>query len=149
MPSADSHLTLAAVQRLRRVTAALATGTPPPADDAEWFAQRLATYLSNEGELALDFVLGIAAAPGKLSWRLAEKHAERDRLLRELAGPGPGAVLRRAQELQRRLRRYAASSWSRDRARKSPSATNELLYRIFCLDPDPPTGISRLRDIIR
>ena len=145
---AEVHPGLAAAARLRRVAAALSTGTHPSAEDATWLAGRLGVYLTAETDLDLDGVLGLLPPPGGSSWRTAVKHAERDKLLRELAGPGPGRVLPRAQELQQRLRRYGASSWPRDRVNKSPSAVNAILYRIFCLDPEPPSGISRLRQII-
>ena len=148
MPSADAHAGLAAAVRLRRVAEALAAGAPPHADDAQWLSGRLTAYLAADAEADLDAMLGLLPPPGGSSWRTAVKHAERDKLLRELAGPGPGRVLPRAQELQQRLRRYAASSWPRDRVNKSPSAANAILYRVFCIDPDPPTGISRLRQII-
>jgi hypothetical protein len=145
MPHVDSHAGLAAAERLRRLVPTLAEGDP----DAKWLASALARYLgSAPAGLDLDTAVGLATPPGGSPWWRAEAEAERDRLLRELAGPGPGRVLPRAQMVQRLLRRYAATSWPRDRASKSPSAPNELLYRIFCLDPDPPTGISRLREII-
>lgn len=148
MPSTESHAGLAAAARLRRVAAALACGSHPPADDAQWLAGRLDAYLAAESELGLDCLLGLIPPPGGLSWRSAGRLAERDAAIRELARKIAGRPNAQAHELRSRLDRYAASSWSRDRVSKTPTATNELLYRIFTLDPNPPRGIRQLTTII-
>jgi hypothetical protein len=148
MPSPEAHPGLAAAERLRRVAAALAAGTAPPPEDSRWLARRLQSYLSAPTDLVLDTVLQLAPPPGGSSWRSVAKHAERDRLLRELAASMDGTAHARATDLQQRLRRYAGTSWPRDRRSGAPTAANTILFRIYTLDPDPPTGIRRLTDII-
>jgi hypothetical protein len=108
MPSPEAHPGLAAAERLRRVAAALAAGTAPPSEDSRWLAHRLQSYLSAPTDLVLDTVLQLAPPPGGSSWRLVAKHAERDRLLRELAASMDGTAHARATDLQQqlRLRRY-------------------------------------------
>ena len=148
MPSADAHAGLAAAARLKRLAAALASGSPPPSEDAVWLAGRLGVYLAAEGEADLDGVLGLLPPPGGSSWRTLAKHSERDRLIRELGSEMPGSTHARAVVVQSQMRRYAGTAWPRDRVAKQSSAANAALFAIFSLDPDPPTGIRRLTDII-
>ena len=143
MATADAAL--AAVERLQRLVPQLAEGDP----DHRWLAQAVSRYLQEApAGLDLDRALGLGVAPGGSPWWHAHRHAERDRLLRELAAGLPGATHARAVALQQLLRRYSASSWPRDRLSKSPTAVNEPLYRVRSLDPDCPTGVRRLTEII-
>jgi hypothetical protein len=128
----------AAVERLRRVQAALADGRLP----------ELGAYFASPDRLDLDRALGLHCRPGGTpGWRRAAER-ERDELLRALASGDYDSDHARAVALQQRLRRYAASSWPRDRVTKQPTAANEVVYRIYVLDADPPTGISRLKEIL-
>jgi len=136
---------LAAVQRLRRLAPTLAEGDP----DQQWLSQAIARYLREaRAGLNVDAALGLCVAPGASPWWRAEQEAKRDELLREIAATIPGRANARAVALQQRLRRYAATSWPRDRLSKQPTTANALLFQIYSLDPDPPTGVRRLTEIL-
>jgi hypothetical protein len=101
--------------------------------------------------LTLEQALGLATPPGGAPWWRAERAAARDAVLRELAAGFSGPVATRAQALALLLRRYAATGWPHDRRRGEPfprTPERERLFELFHLDPDPPTTIRRLSDLI-
>jgi hypothetical protein len=141
----ESHPGVAAAARLRRLASRLQDGD----DDGRWLAAGLLHYLeAAPSGIDLDRALGLATAPGGSPWWRVPTMAERDRLIRYLAADLGGRTNQRAAQLQQRLRRYASSAWPRDRASKAPTAANAMLYQIYLLDPDPPTGIRQLTEII-
>ena len=145
MPAPEAHAGFAAAERLHRLASRLQDGD----DDGRWLAQGLVHYLAAAPfGLDLDRALGLATEPGGSPWWRVPTMAERDQLLRDLAADLGDSVHARATAVQQRLRRYAASSWPRDRASKAPTAANTILYQIYILDPDPPTGIRRLTEIL-
>ena len=77
-----------------------------------------------------------------------ERQKERDRLICKLAATFEGNTNARAIRLQGVLRRYQATSWTRDRVTREPTATNRPLFDIFVLDGDQPTGTWQLARII-
>lgn len=136
---------VAAIARLRRLAPVLAHGGP----DQQWLATAIERYLLGaRAGLNLDSAIGVAVAPGSSAWWNEERHAERDRLLREIAASFPGRTNARAVELQRRLKHYASVCWPRDRRSGAPTAANEKLHAVFVVDPDPPMGIRRLTEIL-
>ena len=136
---------LAAIGRLRRLVPVLAEGN----DDSRWLGAAVEHYLAAAAAgVGLDQALGLATPPGGAPWWRAAAEAARDRLIRELASEMPGSTHARAVVVQSRMRRYAGTAWPRDRVAKQSSAANAALFAIFSLDPDPPTGIRRLTDII-
>jgi hypothetical protein len=143
---------LAAVARLRRLVAAAAAGEPPPPEDAAWLAGAVQDYLDRAPDgVTLEQALGLATPPGGTPWWRTECTAARDTVLRELAARLTGTVATRAQALALLVRRYASTGWPHDRRRGAPvprTLERELLFRLFHLDPDPPTSIRRLSDII-
>ena len=145
----DSHPGLAAAERLQRVSAALAVGELPDREDARWLTGCVVRYLKEAGAgLDLDTALGLTPTPGAVAWWRARRHAERDSLLRQAADQYPGSTNAKAVQLQQRLRRYAATSWPRDRVSRQPSADNRLMFAVFMADPEPPESIRRLTDIL-
>jgi hypothetical protein len=143
---------LAAVASLRRLVAAAAAGEPPSAEDVLRLASGVEAYLERAPDgLTLEAALGLAATPGGTPWWRAERTAARDAVLRELAAELTGPVATRAQALALLVRRYAGTGWPHDRRRGEPfprTPERELLFKLFRLDPDPPTSIRRLTDII-
>jgi hypothetical protein len=142
---AGADAALAAVERLRRLLPDLADGN----DDAQWLSAALGRYL----EMApaggdLNAALGVAVPPGGTPWWQAEAAKARDDAIRELAGTIGGTMNAKAVALQQRLRRYAAASWPRDRVTKRPTAANAVPFRVYSADPNPPTGVRRLTEII-
>lgn len=137
--------------RLRRVAEALVAGVLPDGEDGRLVGERLLAGLDGGG---LDRALGLVAPrPGPSPLRQG-RWAERDRLLRELAGLYGGGPTARAAEMSRDLRNYASVGWSRDKARGSPwpdSPKRSLMFAVHSADPDrpPPTGIVRLLAILR
>lgn len=142
MPGAETSL--AAVERLRRLTVELAEGS----DDGRWLAGALDRYLTAPDRVDLRAALGLATGPGSVKWWRQQKLAERDDLLRQIGEGLPGKTHARAVALQQLLRRYAATGWPRERQSKQPTAQNAILFAIFELDPDPPTGIRQLTTIL-
>jgi hypothetical protein len=142
MPNAADHPALAAVGRLRRLADALATAND---DDARWAARAFRRYLAAPDQLELEQALGLRS--GRPWWRI-ERYEARDDLLREVAQGFAGKTHAKATALQQSLRRYGASAWPRDRVYKQPTAANTLLFQIYTLDPNPPTGIRQLTEII-
>ena len=142
MPSAADHPALVAVGRLRRLADALATAEDA---DTQWVARALQRYLAAPDQLELDQALGLRS--GRPWWRI-ERYEARDALLREIAKGLAGKTHAKANTLQQSLRRYGASAWPRDRVYKQPTAVNTLLFQIYTLDPNPPTGIRQLTEII-
>jgi hypothetical protein len=146
---ANGHTGLAAVARLQRIGAALAAGEAPDREDARWLAGCFDRYfLEAAAGVDLDAALGLTQPPGVAAWWHARRHAERDSLLRQAAGQYSGSTNAKAIQLQQRLKRYAATSWPRDRASRHPSDDNRLIFAVFMVDPEPPTGIRRLTDIL-
>jgi hypothetical protein len=145
----EAHPALAAVRRLERVRDALAVGAVPDADDADWVAGCIARHLAAPEQVDMDAAFGLAVRPGGLPWWQIATHAERDDLLRAIAKTIPGRTHTKAVGVQQRLRRYAGTSWPRDRVSKQPSSVNATLFAIFALDPHPPTGIRQLTTIIQ
>ena len=143
---------LAAVARLRRVIKAADAGEPLPAEDAAWLSSAVRDYLNQApAGLMLEQALGLATPPGGTPWWRTELVAARDTVLRELAAGLAGTVATRAQALALLVRRYASTGWPYDRRRGAPvprTLERELLFKLFHLDPDPPTSIRRLSDII-
>ena len=138
------------VVRLRRLAEALAAGLPPEPADAVPVGRAILAGL-DAGDL--DRALGLALGRKGPSPRRQERWAERDRLLRELAGHYGGGATARATEMSRDLLHYGSAGWSRDKARGSPwpdSPKRSLMFGAFSADPDrcPPTGISTLIGII-
>jgi hypothetical protein len=145
MPRDTDHPGLAAVERLRRLAPALADGD----DDARWLAARLDHYLAAAPRgVGLDKALGLDCRPGGSPWWRLAAEAERDRLLRALATSIEGKTHGRAVALQQLLRRYQSTAWPRDPVSNKPTAANERLFRIYVDDPNPPTGIRRLTEIL-
>lgn len=141
----SGSVAVAAVERLRRLAPALAEG----GEDERWLGQALDRYLREaQAGLNVDAALGLCVGPGASPWWRAGQAARRDELMRVLASETAGSDNAKAVALQQKLRRYAGTSWPRDRQSKQPSAANSILFEIFSLDPDPPTGISRLTKII-
>jgi hypothetical protein len=138
--------------RLRRLAAALGTGEPVHPDDAAWVARALHRYLEHAPDgLGLEAALGLSTPAGGEPWWRTERRAARDDLLRRLAAMLPGNTSGRAQQLQQLLRRYAGTGWRLDSHNGAPSPRSperELLFRLFTLDPKPPTSLRRLIDII-
>jgi hypothetical protein len=119
---ANGHTGLAAVARLQRIGAALAAGEAPDREDARWLAGCFDRYfLEAAAGVDLDAALGLTQPPGVAAWWHARRHAERDSLLRQAAGQYSGSTNAKAIQLQQRLKRYAATSWPRDRASRQPS----------------------------
>lgn len=142
MPAADTNAALAAAGRLRRLAELLAGAEDA---DAQWAALALKRYLAAPDQLELDQAFGLGG--GRAWWRI-ERYEARDALLREVAKSLAGKTHAKANALQQSLRRYGASAWLCDRVSKQPSAANALLFQIYTLDPNPPTGIRQLTEII-
>ncbi len=134
---------LPAVSRLRRVASLLEEGDP----DQTWLGERLRAWLEGDPDGgSLEAALGLT--PG---WRQAKRLAERDGLIRALAGTLEGPPTGRAHALAMLLRRYARAGWHHDRRRGQPTAEErqrQLLFDLFSRDPDPPLSVRRLYDII-
>ena len=126
----ETHPGLAAAERLQRIRAALAAGEAPDREDAMWLAGCFDRYFSEAAAgLDLDAALGLTPTPGAVAWWRARQQAERDRLLRQAAEQYPGSTNAKAIQLQQRLKRYAATSWPRDRVTRQPSAENQAHFR--------------------
>src|SRR3954467_6762471 len=125
----DSHPGLAAAERLQRISAALAVGELPDREDARWLTGCVARYLKEAGAgLDLGTALGLTPTPGAVAWWRARQHAERDSLLHEAANLYSGSINAKAIQLQQKLKRYAGTSWPRDRVTRQPSAENKLMF---------------------
>jgi hypothetical protein len=146
MPDASpSHVGLAAIAHLERAAADLeATGS----EHGAWVANRIRAYVTDRAA-TLDDVFGLTVGPGGTTWRECRLHDMRNRLIRELAATITApTITARIALLQNMLRTYASTSWIRDRSTGTPTAKNRLLFEIFTLDDNSPTGASRLREII-
>jgi hypothetical protein len=139
--------------RLRRLVEADEVGEPPPAEDVTWLTARLRAYLAGASAgLTLEQAFGLATAPGGCPWWRAERLAARDRTLRRLGATLEGKVTARAHALALKLRDYAGRCWRRDAARGGPfpiTTERRLLFEVFTLDPDPPTSVRALIDILQ
>src|SRR4051812_13219037 len=145
----DSHPGLAAAERLQRIRAALAAGEAPERVDAMWLVGCFDRYFSEAAAgVDLDAALGLTSPPGSIAWWRARQQAERDHLLRQAAEQYPGSTNAKAIQLQQRLKRYAATSWPRDRVTRQPSADNKLMFAVLMADDEPPMSIRRLTDIL-
>jgi hypothetical protein len=145
----ETHPGLAAAERLQRIRAALAAGEAPERVDAMWLVGCFDRYFSEAAAgVDLDAALGLTSTLGAVAWWRARQHAERDRLLRLAAEQYPGSTNTKAVQLQQKLKRYAVSSWPRDRVTRQPGADNKLMFAVFMADPEPPISIRRLTDIL-
>jgi hypothetical protein len=82
---------LAAVERLKRIAAAARAGEALDADDAIWLSRGLGRYLTAApAGSRLEDALGLATPPGGSPWWSAQRRAERDARIRELAGTRTG-----------------------------------------------------------
>jgi hypothetical protein len=131
--------------RLAAVVEALAAGEPLAPDDGRWLGRALETYMAADTDLAASLNL-----PWR--WRQALRHDRRDRLILALAATFEGTVNARAVATSGALRRYGSTGWPHERhlTKPPPPFTPErrLLFSIYRLDPDPPTGIRWLSEII-
>lgn len=93
------------------------------ADRAE-LAHRVRHYLAGaEHGVNLDEAFGLACAPGQLPWWRIEALGRRNVALRALASYYPNRTTAEvAFEINRALRKYAASSWRFDREKSVPPA---------------------------
>jgi hypothetical protein len=145
----ETHPGLAAAERLQRIRTALAACGAPEREDAMWLAGCFDRYFSEAGAgLDMDAALGLTPTPGAAAWWRARQQAERDHLLRQAAEQHPGSTNAKAIQLQQRLKRYAGTSWPRDRVTRQPSADNKLMFAVFMADHEPPMSIRRLTDIL-
>jgi hypothetical protein len=71
----------APVDRLRRVLAALESGTAPDPDDAAWLVSGARTYLRDAPAVRLDAALGLHPGWGEAGWWTTGPRAERDAVL--------------------------------------------------------------------
>lgn len=149
MASSAAPASLAAARRLRRIADALDAGVAPDADDGSWLASALRRYLADAPSgLQVAEALQLTTPPGREHWWQIEHRVQRDRLIRELAAEACGSAHARAVHVQQQLTRYAAVTWLRDRVFRTPLERNRVLFQIFTIDSNPPTGIRRLTEII-
>lgn len=122
--------------------------------------QVLAGGALSEGDRRLA-AMALADLAARLSRRKAsrlrqEGRRERDRLIREMAARfyTEGSLRSRAQRLLTDARRYAATSWPRDRGRvlcpdHLHGLPQELLWRSFKAYPAFPDGLRTIEGLIR
>ena len=145
---------VAAVEKLRRIVAALEDGRAPSLDDAAWMADRVRRYLdgAERGMLTLDLAFGLGAGLGGVTWVEEERRNQRDHLLRDMAArhfpgqePGPAA-----KSLAAAWRRYDRTRRGSDaRAGGSAAAPGSLGADLYALGKlGGPPAEKRLRDII-
>ena len=142
---------LASVEKLRRITAALAAGD----EDARWLAARLRRYLSEapRGGATLELVLGLSPAPGAPPWFEVERHAQRDELLLEIVAKHfsglspPRAAAALATEWGRHGRQARGADWRRGYSTAPDGSLRADLFRLAELGGPP--GERRLADILR
>ncbi len=78
-----------------------------------------------------------------------QRKADRNALIRELAQTYAGDRKGRASTVGRELHAYMSIGWKLDRGGEEPTEPRRaLMFRICTLDPDPPTSVSALFDII-
>jgi hypothetical protein len=147
-PADTAHAGLAALERLRHIAE-----TVQDTADGEWFALALGRYTTGAADgVKLEEVFGLAVSQGGVPWWLARRRAERDRLLRELAGIFTGPAWSRAQAVADALRRYQSTAWRHDKARGGPLTSDprrKMMFDIFAADErPPPTGVRRIYDIV-
>ena len=146
------HRACGAARKLRQVCEALTSGTPIGVEETEWLAACLQRYLeAAPAGLTLEAALGLSVTAGGAPWWRTERLAARDAAIRALSRNFTGSANARAVATGKCIRRYQSAAWWRDRHKASPSSSDqhrELLFTILSLDPDPPTSIRRLVDII-
>ena len=146
------HRACSAVRQLRQVCEALTFGTPISVEETEWLAACLQRYLdAAPAGLTFDAALGLSVTAGSSPWWRTERLAARDAAIRALSRNFAGSANARAVATGKCIRRYQSAAWWCDRRKGSPSSSDrrrELLFTILSLDPDPPTSIRRLVDII-
>jgi hypothetical protein len=94
---------------------------------------------------------GVAVPPGGSPWWAEQRRAERDAAIRALAATFPGSASAWALATAEALRRYDSVGWRLDRRRGGPRGGDprrRLLFAIFAADPDPPTSMRRIYNII-
>jgi hypothetical protein len=116
------------------------------ADDVELaeLGAAIATWI-DVGEGVLDDALGLGGEQGRRSWRTERQLERRDHLVREAAAQWFGHEASPADVLASVLRRYARTSWRRDRvADACPDrligTAHESLWRILKARPVELTG---------
>ena len=136
---------LATVDRMHRVAAALASGTPVADDDGAWLSGALIRFLDGESFEAATG-LELAGTP----WRRRAAQSQRHALIKELAErfflEAPAHVVASA------LRRYQTTAWPREQMLTEPRPATigtaaELLWRIFRLG-GVPTSDKQIRRIL-
>ena len=145
---------LAAVEKLRRIAAALEAGRAPDPGDGAWLATRLRKYLdgAERGMSTLDLAFDLGAGLGGVTWVEEERRDRRDRLLRDMAArhfprqePGPAA-----RSLAAAWRRYGRTRRGSDARRgesgASPGTLDGDLFALAVLGGPPAE--KRLRDIL-
>ena len=147
------HGSCFAARQLRRVCEALASGAPIGVEEAEWLTAGLRRYLNAApAGLTLEAALGLSVAAGGSPWWRTERLAARDAALRALSRNFAGSANARAVATAECIHRYRSAAWRHDQCKGPPSSSDqhrELLFTVLSLDPDPPTSIRRLLDIIR
>lgn len=114
-------MSIVAVERLRRIVAAVEIGAQISTDDVDWFVTGCRRYLSQAPALDLDHCLGLAAVGGRRHWTTTEKQHQRDEALRAIYRDhfSDLNVTAAARELDQLFRRHrACASASDERARK-------------------------------
>jgi hypothetical protein len=141
-----------AARQLRLVYEALASGAPIGVKETEWLAAGLRRYLdAAPAGLTLEAALGLSVTAGGSPWWRTERLAARDAAIRALSRNFAGSANARAVATGECIRRYQSAAWRCDRHNGFPSSSDrrrELLFTILSLDPNSPTSIRRLVDII-
>ena len=142
------------IDRLRNVSSLCRQGTPLPPDLAGWLATGIDRFLGREAR-DLDGALGLIQAQGGIPWWREDAIRRRDaalRLLWQAVCPEAG-ITARARRIAELLRRYAGSTWRRDRARiampdEYSGTAHELLWHAFKTGAAMPLGERQLRTIL-
>lgn len=143
------------IARLRRIRDAAAAGVAL-GEDGPWLAAGLDAYLRRAPQgLTLPAALDLAVPVGGTPWWRTDALARRDDALRRLGGEFYGSLQPRdrAAAIGVALRRYASTSWPRDRHLTSCPArligtVGELLFAIMSASAVPMSDrqIARIID---
>ena len=146
MPPEAANAGLAALERLRRIVEAV-RGT----DDGAWLATVLDVHEANAPAGArFDETIRLAPGPGQQPWWSAQRRAERDAAIKQLADTFLGPPTSRALAAAEEIRRHAGTGWRHDRVRGGPLTSDVrrgLLYAILTIDEAPPMSMRRVYDI--